>query len=136
MTSNYSLKIGVYNQFNDTFYPDDMFSDNEISEILIWTNFHVYLSSKIYVEKYIKKKSKPKKPLSYKMEFNKKPIPSCEFGGIILSLDIETLTNTEGLIFGNQKPYLIQIWGGSDDLDFTFWGVDNCVNCFVEWFPT
>jgi len=136
MSSNYSIKIGVYNSFNNVIYPDDIFEDNEISEILVWSNFHVYLTSKIYLQKYLYK-NKKKKVSKYIMESNKiTSLSTNEFNGIILALDIETLTSTDGLIFGNQKPYLIQLWGGSDDLDYTFWGIDNCINRFVEWLPT
>ena len=135
LSSNYSLNLGVFNTFDETYYPDDLFIDNNINEVLIWSNFHVYLTSKIYLDKYLKKKLQQKVAV-YKMEVNKKLIKKHEFKDLILALDIETLTNTDNLNFGNQKPYLIQIWGGTDEFDFTFWGVDNCVSAFVEWFPT
>ena len=141
LISNYSLRLGVYNTFDESFYPEDMMNDSSnISEILIWTNFHVYISTKENYVKYIRKKNRNPDAIKYNqytMEpmLKEKKMKDKEFENIIISLDIETLTDDNGLLYGNQKPYLIQTISGLNQLDQTFWGVDDCVNNFIDWIP-
>jgi hypothetical protein len=132
LVSNYMLYVGVYNTLTCKYYPENLFEDDEIKNVLIWCNFHVYLSTKTDLLKYIDKK-KRRTYSKYKM-IKMKRLPILPFKNIIMSLDIETLTDNNGLIYGNQKPYLIQTYGISDDLNQTFWGVDSCVDNFVDWF--
>ena len=133
LISNYTIKLGIFNCFNDKMYPDDLFNDNEIINVLVWSNFHVYLTRKEYLRRYLLKRDN-KKVSIYVMTPSKLQNNNNK-NHIILTLDIETLTDNKGLIFGNQKPYLIQIFGGIDELNYTFWGIDNCINQFIEWFP-
>lgn len=131
MDNYYDIPVSLYNVFENSW----CISKTKTDIVFVWSNFHVYITNLENINKYMTNLEKPKVAVPYVFKQSGKGKVADKYNGLFLALDIETLTDDNYAVFGNQRPYLICIVGDSR-YRHDFFSADTCVSDFIKWLPT